>query len=347
MCAGDMWALGVLLAALLTGGVPPLAQHLGRAPRKGLSVDALQCGVTAVVRRALDDRGVCFPARVSSRACRTGHGCGPFPKQLPARPLRALRCWPVRVQTSPRAGGCAVQQNGRRGPLPYLGLRALCMGAQALVESLLQVDAAQRLTASAVRVHPWVLGCTSSRPAHSVALVADARASPAQQPALYFSLEAQAAMLAAPRLGAGSLDVVQQLRQQQSLLSHGARVDALPALVPSGHCFADTLPPWTHQRTAAGDRPALALAAGSEGYGMAPNMAGYGGDCGALGHDSACGDVSGEDRGGPAAMGGYVAAWLQRVLARCRQRACNGGDSAMDADNLSEHISRELILHHL
>ena len=69
-----MWALGVLLAALLTGGVPPLAQHLGRAPREGLSVDALQAGVTSVVRRALDGRGVCFAARVRSPLM---HACTP------------------------------------------------------------------------------------------------------------------------------------------------------------------------------------------------------------------------------------------------------------------------------
>ena len=75
-------------------------------------------------------------------------------------------------------------------------------------------------------------------------------------------------------------------------------------------------------------------------------MAGYGGECGPLDHDGVmAGD---EDRGASAAMGGYVAAWLQRVLARCRQRAGNnGGEAAMDTDSLSEHISRELILHHL
>ena len=93
---------------------------------------------------------------------------------------------------------------------------------QALVESLLQVDAAQRLTASAVRVHPWVLGCAPSRAPQCISLAVDARAAPARRPALHFSLEAQAALLAAPLPPPAAASLEHLWRQQRLLSSHGA-----------------------------------------------------------------------------------------------------------------------------
>jgi hypothetical protein len=108
--------------------------------------------------------------------------------------------------------------------------------AQALVESLLQVDAAQRLSAAAVRVHPWVLGVAlpTQSPPPQVRISADARGWPAQPAAQHFSLEAQAELLRSPSDDSRpSLAAIQQLWQQQELLAHGEAAPACP-LKPSG-----------------------------------------------------------------------------------------------------------------
>ena len=102
---------------------------------------------------------------------------------------------------------------------------------QVLVESLLQVDAAQRLSAAAVRVHPWVLGCTPQHPQSPLpppaparfCMTADARAWPAQPAQRHFSLEAQAQLLGVhSSIGRGSsLVAMQQLWQQQDVTGEG------------------------------------------------------------------------------------------------------------------------------
>jgi hypothetical protein len=75
---------------------------------------------------------------------------------------------------------------------------------------------------------------------------------------------------------------------------------------------------------------------------MLPGLAG----CGSGSIPAFHGELpGGEDKGGQAGTN-FVAAWLQRVLGRCKQRLGSGA-GCIDTDDLSEHITRELILHHL
>lgn len=81
-----MWALGVLLYAVLTGGVPPLAQHLSAAPREGLALDVLQRGVSDCLGCGLAGCSLSLSARVRPACCASN---SPFtihePFQIPNR----------------------------------------------------------------------------------------------------------------------------------------------------------------------------------------------------------------------------------------------------------------------
>ena len=81
---------------------------------------------------------------------------------------------------------------------------------------------------------------------------------------------------------------------------------------------------------------------GFPSYPMLPGMMG----CSSEAIPAFTGDLAGDDKGGAQVGTNFVAAWLQRVLGRCKQRL-GSSSSALDTDELSEHITRELILHHL